>query len=58
MRLGDVRRGKISNNVIGFARALRRAGLPIDTARIALAQEACVLVGLSQREDLRSALIF
>lgn len=56
MRLGDVRRGKISNNVIGFARALRRAGLPIDTARIALAQEACVLVGLSQREDLRSAL--
>ena len=35
MRLGDVRRGKISNNVIGFARALRRAGLPIDTARIA-----------------------
>jgi uncharacterized protein len=56
MRLGDARRGKLADNVVGFGRALRRAGLPIDAARIALAQEAAIAVGLDQKSDLRAAL--
>ena len=56
MRLGDARRGKLANNVVGFGRALRRAGLPVDAARIALAQEAALAVGVAQKSDLRAAL--
>lgn len=56
MRLGDARRGKLADNVVGFGRALRRAGLPVDATRIALAQEAALAVGLSQKSDLRAAL--
>ena len=39
MLLGDARSGKLSDNITGFARALRRAGLPIDASRISLAIE-------------------
>jgi uncharacterized protein len=56
VRLGDARRGKLADNVVGFGRALRRAGLPVDAARIALAQEAALAVGLDQKYDLRAAL--
>jgi len=54
-QLGDARRGKFADNLTGFGRALRRAGVPVDAARMALAQEAAMLVGLA-RADLAAAL--
>lgn len=56
MQLGDARKGKLAHNLIGFGRALRRAGLPVDASRIALAQQSCALVGFDQRQDLKAAL--
>ena len=38
MQLGDARSGKLADNIAGFGRALRRAGVRVDSARIALAQ--------------------
>ena len=54
--LGDARTGKLADNLAGFGRALRRAGLRVDSARIALAQEAAQLVGVERRADLGAAL--
>ena len=54
--LGDARHGKFADNLTGFGRALRRAGVPVDSARIALAHEAALLVGVGQRDDLSAAL--
>lgn len=54
--LGDARSGKFADNIAGFGRALRRAGLRVDSARIALAQEAAQLVGVQERVDLGAAL--
>jgi hypothetical protein len=54
--LGDARTGKLADNIAGFGRALRRAGLRVDSARIALAQEAAQLVGVDDREDLGAAM--
>ncbi len=54
--LGDARRGKLPANLMGFGRALRRAGLPMDTSRMALALQAVLLVGIDRRPDLRAAL--
>jgi len=54
--LGDARTGKLADNIAGFGRALRRAGLRVDSARIALAQEAAQLVGLNDKADLRAAM--
>lgn len=56
MLLGDARRGQMADNLVGFGRALRRAGLPMDSARMALALQAADCVGLQQRADLRHAL--
>ncbi len=56
MQLGDARSGKLADNLVGFGRALRRAGVPADGARIALAQDAALLVGLHSKPDLSSAL--
>jgi len=56
MQLGDARRGKLADNLVGFGRALRRAGVPVDSARIALASEAAALVGVHARADLAAAL--
>mgnify|MGYP006194242925 CR=1 FL=1 len=53
--LGDARSGKLAGNLVGFARALRRAGVPVDGGRMALAQQALSLVGLA-REDMAAAL--
>ena len=55
-QLGDARHGKLASNLSAFGRALRRAGLPLDAARIALAQHAALLVGLASRPDLKAAL--
>ena len=54
--LGDARSGKLADNIAAFGRALRRAGLRVDSARIALAQEAAQLVDLGRKEDVAAAL--
>ncbi|MDB5954871.1 VWA domain-containing protein [Ramlibacter sp.] len=54
--LGDARSGKFADNIAGFGRALRRAGLRVDSARIALAQQAAQLVGVGDKSDLGAAM--
>lgn len=54
--LGDARTGKFADNIAGFGRTLRRAGVRTDSARIALAQQAAQLVGVGDRADLGAAL--
>ena len=54
-QLGDARTGKLADNLSGFGRTLRRAGVRVDAARMALAQQAVMLVGL-RREDFSAAL--
>lgn len=56
MLLGDARTGKLADNIAGFGRTLRRAGVRVDSARISLAQQAAMLVGLQSRPDLSAAL--
>jgi hypothetical protein len=56
MQLGDARRGRLAANITGFGRTLRRAGVRLDSARIALAQQAAQLVGVADRADLGAAL--
>ena len=56
MQLGDARSGKLADNIAGFGRALRRAGVRMDSARMALAGEAAVLVGVASKNDLGAAL--
>ncbi|MDB5860707.1 MAG: hypothetical protein JWQ76_4396 [Ramlibacter sp.] len=56
MLLGDARTGKLADNIAGFGRALRRAGLRVDSARIALAQQAAQLVGVDDKQDLGAAM--
>ncbi len=55
-QLGDARTGKLAGNIAAFGRALRRAGVRTDAARIALAEEAATLVGVERRLDLSAAL--
>ena len=55
-QMGDARRGKLADNIAGFGRTLRRAGVPSDASRIALAQQAALLVGLGQKADLGAAM--
>ncbi len=56
MQLGDARVGKMADNIVGFARTLRRAGFPMDSERVRVALESVLLVGLEDREDFRAAL--
>ncbi|WP_332775261.1 vWA domain-containing protein [Polaromonas sp.] len=56
MLLGDARTGKLADNITGFGRALRRAGVRTDSARIALAGQAAMLVGVASKPDLSAAL--
>ena len=56
MRLGDARSGRLAGNLTAFGRALRRAGVPLDASRIALAQQAALMVDIGRREDLSAAL--
>ncbi len=56
MILGDARSGKLPQHLAGFGRALRRAGGPVDSSRIALAIDAAQAVGVERRDDLRAAL--
>jgi len=54
-QLGDARTGKLADNLTGFGRTLRRAGVQVDAARMALAQQAVMLVGMP-RQDFAAAL--
>lgn len=54
--LGDARTGKLAGNLSAFCRALRRAGVPVDAARIALAQQAVGMVGVDRKLDVGAAL--
>jgi hypothetical protein len=56
MKLGDARSGKWPENIMGFARALRRSGVPIDSSRIALGITSLQWVGLSNKQDMSYAL--
>lgn len=53
---GDARRGKLAENVVGFGRALRRAGVAVDSERVANAQRALMLAGLQSKPDVAAAL--
>ena len=55
-QLGDARSGKLAGNLAAFCRALRRAGVPVDAARMALAQQAVQLVGVARKDDMAAAL--
>jgi uncharacterized protein with von Willebrand factor type A (vWA) domain len=55
VRLGDASSGELASNIAGFGRALRRAGVRIDSARIALAQQAAQIVGVEVKADLAAA---
>ncbi len=55
MLLGDARAGKLADNITGFGRALRRAGVKIDSQRIALAHDAASHVGITEKQDLSAA---
>ena len=54
--LGDARSGKLADNLSAFGRTLRRAGVPVDAARIALAQQALGHTGIDRRGDVGAAL--
>ncbi|MCJ0764076.1 vWA domain-containing protein [Variovorax terrae] len=56
MLLGDARTGKLADNIAGFGRALRRAGVRMDSSRLALACDAALAVGVHDRADLGAAL--
>ncbi len=56
MQLGDARTGKLADNIAGFGRTLRRAGVRIDASRIALATHAAIAVNLGSKADVSAAL--
>jgi len=56
MQLGDARSGKWPENIMGFARALRRSGVPVDSSRIALSISSLEWVGLANKQDMAFAL--
>ncbi len=48
--------GKLPANILGFARLLRRAGLPVGPSDMLAAQRAVLLVDLGSRAQVRAAL--
>ena len=56
MLLGDARSGKLADNIAGFGRSLRRAGVRVDASRIAMAVEAAQAVGLANKHDVSAAM--
>ncbi len=54
--LGDSRSGKFADNLIAFGRALRRAGVPVDSSRLILATQALALVQPLNKGDVAAAL--
>ncbi len=56
MQLGDARSGKLADNIVGFGRALRRAGVRTDAARMALAAQAGLWIDIGNKADFEAAL--
>jgi uncharacterized protein len=56
MQCGDALGGRFADNLTGFGRSLRRAGIAVDSARMALASEALMQVDLGRRDDVGAAL--
>jgi uncharacterized protein with von Willebrand factor type A (vWA) domain len=56
MQLGDTRSGQLADKLVDFGRSLRRAGVQVDSARIALAQEAATLIDLGRKDEVAAAL--
>lgn len=56
MLLGDSRSGKLADNITAFGRTLRRAGVRVDSSRIALAADAALAVGLGSKADVSAAM--
>lgn len=48
--------GRLADNVVHFARALRTAGMPVGTDRVLTALAALKLAGLKRREDFHAVL--
>ena len=48
--------GTIADNIVHFARTLRRAGFPLGSGHIVEALRAVEATGLTRRDDVRSAL--
>ncbi len=48
--------GVIADNIVHFARTLRRAGFPLGSGQIVEALRAVATTGLTRRDDVRSAL--
>jgi uncharacterized protein with von Willebrand factor type A (vWA) domain len=48
--------GRLSANIMHFARMLRRAGLPVGPAEMLAAQQAITLIDLGSRAQVRTAL--
>lgn len=48
--------GRLADNIVHFARALRRAGLKVGPASVADAIEAVIALGIGSREEFRAAL--
>src|ERR1700675_3044709 len=49
-------RAHLAENILHFARVLRKAGLPVGPAKVIAALEAVEAVGVDKREDFRAAL--
>jgi uncharacterized protein with von Willebrand factor type A (vWA) domain len=56
MQRGDAVGGRLADNLTGFGRCLRRAGIALDSARMALASQALMQVDLGRRDDVGAAL--
>ena len=54
--LGDARTGKLPENIAGFGRTLRRAGVRVDSSRMVLALQALQTVDIAKRQDVGAAL--
>lgn len=52
----DTRCGQLPAHFTAFGRALRHAGVPVDSSRIALAIDAAQAVGVADKNDLHCAL--
>ena len=49
--------GKLVDNIVHFARALKRAGVPVGTGQLITAIRAVQAAGFTRREDFRQALL-
>lgn len=56
MLLGDARSGKLADNLAGFGRMLRRAGVTVDSSRIVMAGRALAQIDIGNRQDVHAAL--